>query len=46
MQVVSAAAAVALVASSPAPACGCGMALQSSVARERALIVHKDGRER
>ena len=41
--VVSAAA--ALVASAPAPACGCGIALESSVARERALIVHEEGRE-
>lgn len=39
------AAATALVASAPAPACGCGIALESSVARERALIVHKGGRE-
>ena len=47
--VVSVAAAVAataaLVASAPAPACGCGIALESTVSQERALIVHKDGRE-
>jgi hypothetical protein len=46
VQAAVAAAAVALVASAPAPACGCGIALESSVPRERALIVHKDGRER
>jgi hypothetical protein len=44
-QVVGVAAAFALVASTPAPACGCGMALESSVARERALIVYEAGRE-
>jgi hypothetical protein len=48
--VVSFAAALAavttLVASAPAPACGCGIALEGSVSRERALIVHEDGHER
>jgi hypothetical protein len=40
------AAAAALAASAPAPACGCGIALEGSVQRERALIVHNAGRER
>jgi hypothetical protein len=44
-QIVSVAAAAALVASAPAPACGCGVALESTVASERALIVHEKGRE-
>jgi hypothetical protein len=40
-----AAAAIALIVGAPAPACGCGIALESSVPRERALIVHTGGRE-
>lgn len=44
--VLGLAALVALVATAPAPACGCGIALEGSVPRERALIVHEGGRER
>lgn len=42
---VAVAAIVALIATAPAPACGCGIALEGSVSRERALIVHENGRE-